>query len=61
VFRSDILIPAYAQPYSTDFTDDASVVEKFGYPISSVEGNIENIKLTTPMDMETAKILITRF
>jgi 2-C-methyl-D-erythritol 4-phosphate cytidylyltransferase len=58
VFRSDILLSAYGQPYSEDFTDDASVVEKFGYPVSSVEGNIENIKITTPMDMEIAKILI---
>ncbi|MDR1592855.1 MAG: 2-C-methyl-D-erythritol 4-phosphate cytidylyltransferase [Prevotellaceae bacterium] len=57
VFNSDILIHAYAQPYSQDFTDDASVVEKFGYPISPVEGNIENIKLTTPLDMEIAKII----
>jgi 2-C-methyl-D-erythritol 4-phosphate cytidylyltransferase len=60
VFNSDILIPAYEQPYSSDFTDDASVVEKFGYPVSSVEGNIENIKLTTPMDMNIAKILINK-
>jgi 2-C-methyl-D-erythritol 4-phosphate cytidylyltransferase len=58
VFKSDVLIPAYAQPYSEDFTDDASVVEKFGYPVSSVEGNIENIKLTTPLDMKIAEILI---
>jgi 2-C-methyl-D-erythritol 4-phosphate cytidylyltransferase len=61
VFKSNILISAYSQPYSKDFTDDASVIEKFGYPVSSVEGNIENIKLTTPLDMETAKILATSF
>jgi 2-C-methyl-D-erythritol 4-phosphate cytidylyltransferase len=60
VFKSDILIPAYTQPWSKDFTDDASVVEKFGYPVSSVEGNIENIKLTTPWDMEIAKILLKK-
>jgi 2-C-methyl-D-erythritol 4-phosphate cytidylyltransferase len=58
VFHSDILIAAYAQPYSKDFTDDASVVEKSGYPVSSVEGNSENIKLTTPFDMTIAEILI---
>jgi 2-C-methyl-D-erythritol 4-phosphate cytidylyltransferase len=58
VFNSDILIPAYEQIYSADFTDDASVVEKFGYPVASVEGNRENIKLTTPLDMEIAKIFI---
>jgi 2-C-methyl-D-erythritol 4-phosphate cytidylyltransferase len=58
VFHSDILLSAYAQSYSKDFTDDASVVEKFGYPVSSVEGNIENIKITTPLDMKIAKILM---
>jgi 2-C-methyl-D-erythritol 4-phosphate cytidylyltransferase len=59
VFNSEILIRAYAQSYSEDFTDDASVVEKSGFAVSSVEGNIENIKLTTPLDMEIAKILAT--
>jgi 2-C-methyl-D-erythritol 4-phosphate cytidylyltransferase len=58
VFHSDVIISAYAQPYSKDFTDDASVVEKCGYPVSTVEGNSENIKLTTPLDMSLAKILI---
>jgi 2-C-methyl-D-erythritol 4-phosphate cytidylyltransferase len=58
VFHADILIAAYTQDYSKDFTDDAAVVEKYGYPIASVDGNSENIKLTTPLDMEIAKILI---
>ncbi|MDR2383722.1 MAG: 2-C-methyl-D-erythritol 4-phosphate cytidylyltransferase [Prevotellaceae bacterium] len=58
VFKSDILIAAYEQPYVKDFTDDASVVEKSGYPVSSVEGNRENIKITTPMDMKVAKFLL---
>jgi 2-C-methyl-D-erythritol 4-phosphate cytidylyltransferase len=58
VFNSEILVRAYEQPYSKDFTDDASVVEKSGYPVSSVEGNVENIKLTAPLDMEMAKALI---
>jgi 2-C-methyl-D-erythritol 4-phosphate cytidylyltransferase len=59
VFSSEILMEAYKQPYSRDFTDDASVVEKSGYHVSSVEGNMENIKLTTPLDMEIAKIMAT--
>jgi 2-C-methyl-D-erythritol 4-phosphate cytidylyltransferase len=61
VFKSEILMAAYEQPYSRDFTDDASVVEKFGYPVSTVDGNSENIKLTTPLDMAIAKILIDDF
>ena len=52
VFRSDILRIAYEQPYSEMFTDDASVVEAAGYPIRLVEGNRENIKITTPTDLE---------
>jgi 2-C-methyl-D-erythritol 4-phosphate cytidylyltransferase len=58
VFHSDILTAAYTQVYSKDFTDDASVVEKYGFPVATVDGNSENIKLTTPFDMEIAKILI---
>jgi 2-C-methyl-D-erythritol 4-phosphate cytidylyltransferase len=58
VFKSDILIAAYEQPYVKDFTDDASVVEKFGYPVSPVEGNRENIKITTPADMRIAKFFL---
>ncbi|MDR1583114.1 MAG: 2-C-methyl-D-erythritol 4-phosphate cytidylyltransferase [Prevotellaceae bacterium] len=58
VFHSDILLSAYEQSYSENFTDDASVVETSGYTVSSVEGNSENIKITTPLDMEIAKILI---
>jgi 2-C-methyl-D-erythritol 4-phosphate cytidylyltransferase len=57
VFISDILMPAYEQVYVKDFTDDASVVEKFGYPVSPVEGNRENIKITTPLDMKMAEFL----
>ncbi|MDR0558951.1 MAG: 2-C-methyl-D-erythritol 4-phosphate cytidylyltransferase [Prevotellaceae bacterium] len=58
VFKSEILVAAYAQAYSENFTDDASVVEKSGHLITTVEGNRENIKITNPVDMEIAKILI---
>lgn len=40
------------------FTDDASVVEALGHPIALVEGNRENIKLTTPYDLKIAEVLI---
>lgn len=45
---------AFRQPYSPAFTDDASVVEALGVRVSMVEGNRENIKLTTPLDLLTA-------
>ncbi len=55
VFRSDLLLHAYHQPFSPLFTDDASVVEAAGIPVHLVTGNRENIKLTTPFDLLIAK------
>ena len=49
---------AYNQPYRDDFTDDASVVEALGHDIVLVEGNRENIKITTPFDMVVAEALV---
>lgn len=51
VFRSEILLNAYKQNFSTLFTDDASVVEATGITINLVEGNRENIKITTNFDL----------
>ncbi len=49
---------ANRQPYNDGFTDDASVVESYGHEITLVEGNRENIKITTPYDMKIAEVLI---
>lgn len=57
-FSIQLLKAANKQPYSDGFTDDASVVESFGHEIRLVEGNRENIKLTTPGDMKMAEMLI---
>ena len=51
VFRTDLLRRAYEQEFTTAFTDDASVVEAMGIEVTLVEGNRENIKITTPADM----------
>ncbi|MBO7470428.1 MAG: 2-C-methyl-D-erythritol 4-phosphate cytidylyltransferase [Bacteroidaceae bacterium] len=51
-FPLTLLKQAYEQPYSETFTDDASVVEAMGKEITMVEGNRENIKLTTPADLK---------
>jgi 2-C-methyl-D-erythritol 4-phosphate cytidylyltransferase len=58
VFRAKLLHQAYRQPYDERFTDDASVVEAAGHTtIRLVDGNRENIKLTTPLDMQCAEII----
>ncbi len=50
-FPLALLKEAYRQPYSEAFTDDASVVEAMDKEILMVEGNRENIKITTQSDL----------
>jgi len=57
-FDIQLLKAANKQPYNDGFTDDASVVEAFGFNITLVDGNRENIKITTPYDMKIAEVLI---
>lgn len=57
-FDIQLLKAANRQPYNEGFTDDASVVETFGFNITLVEGNRENIKITTPYDLKIAEVLI---
>ena len=57
-FDLQLLKQAYQQPYSTAFTDDASVVEAIGMQITMVEGNKENIKITTPFDLDVCERLL---
>lgn len=49
---------AFDQPYRETFTDDASVIESLGCQVTMVEGNRQNLKLTTPFDMMIAELLI---
>lgn len=58
VFQSNLIKKAYEQEYDPDFTDDASVLEKAGGVIAIVEGNPENIKITTKKDLEIAEVLM---
>ena len=58
-FRVSLLRRAYEQAFCDGFTDDASVVEALGEAVCLVEGNRENIKLTTPFDLTVARALLT--
>jgi len=57
VFDITLARKAFNQPYSDKFTDDASVIESLGIKINTVEGNRENIKLTTPFDLKIAEVI----
>lgn len=56
-FHSKILLPAYAIDYKDQFTDEATVVEAFGLKVNLIEGEIDNIKITTPADLFIAEYI----
>lgn len=56
-FDIQLLKAANRQPYNDGFTDDASVVESYGHQITLVDGNRENIKITTPYDLRIGEVL----
>lgn len=57
-FRSDIILPAFKQPYHTAFTDEATVVEANGMNVYLIEGERRNIKVTTQEDMIVAEAFL---
>ena len=59
-FRVKEIKRAYTQPYVPSFTDDASVYEAAGYTPRLVEGNRENLKITLPIDLALAEILLNQ-
>lgn len=59
VFDGNLLKKAYKQDFSPAFTDDASVVEALGTKIHLVEGNSENIKITTNFDLKLAELMMS--
>jgi 2-C-methyl-D-erythritol 4-phosphate cytidylyltransferase len=59
-FESSMLKEAYNKPFSPLFTDDASVVEANGHSVFLVEGNLENIKITSPIDLIVGESLTAK-
>lgn len=58
VFSLAHLREAYGVDYETHFTDDASVWEASGRRVELVEGDLHNLKLTTPEDLLSAEAFL---
>ena len=68
VFAANLIIPAYKEVIAKEkellaqgiqITDDAMVVENVcGCAIRLVEGSYENMKITTPEDLEIAELFV---
>lgn len=61
-FESKLILKVFRQfkNSDTEFTDDAQMVEKAGYPVYVVPGTDENIKITTPEDIRLAEALLAQ-
>lgn len=57
-FLSSIILPAFEQAYKDAFTDEATVAEANGVKIFLTEGEYDNIKITRPVDMMIAEIIL---
>lgn len=60
IFRRELLIEAYEKASRDNFlgTDDASLVERLGARVKMVEGDRSNFKITYPLDLRLAQLLI---
>ena len=59
IFHSEVIKAAYTLPYDTSFTDDASVVERYGKSLSYVIGERLNLKITTQEDILLVKAILS--
>ncbi len=59
VFHSEVLREAYMQAFDLMFTDDASVVERKNVPVTYVDGDRNNIKITTREDLILAEAIMS--
>lgn len=60
VFQKELLVEAYEDAVNTGFlgTDDASLVERLGKSVKMVRGSRSNFKITYPLDLELAKLIV---
>jgi len=58
-FHSKILLPAFNIDYKDKFTDEASVVEAYGIKVTLISGEENNIKITRPVDLMIAEMILS--
>ena len=60
VFESTIIKTALTKALTEgkEYTDDCAAVEALGFPVRLTEGDGENIKITTPLDIARAELII---
>lgn len=54
-FKKEVITKAYKLPFHPEITDDACLAEEAGFLITTIEGSVENIKITSPVDLRYAE------
>jgi 2-C-methyl-D-erythritol 4-phosphate cytidylyltransferase len=62
-FRAKLLVKAFEKAREDKFysTDEAGLVERLGIKVRIVEGNYDNIKITTHEDLELGALILDRW
>ena len=62
-FRAKLLVKAFEKAKKDKFysTDEAALVEQLGVKVRIVEGSYDNIKITTPEDLELGLLIFERW
>ena len=63
VFPYKDILTAHQKAFDEDWdeaTDDSVLMEKMGHPVKIVEGSEQNIKVTTPNDLELARFFLSK-
>ncbi len=60
VFKFDLIWQCHQQARKQNllFTDDAAILEHFGYPVFWLECSSQNIKITQPFDLKIAETIL---
>jgi 2-C-methyl-D-erythritol 4-phosphate cytidylyltransferase len=61
IFKFPVLLDSHEKAREENFlaTDDSALLERYGYTVGVVEGDYRNIKITTPEDLEIAKLFLS--
>jgi len=57
-FRPELIYAASSKAKNTEVTDDAALLENTTHRVASVEGEVHNIKITTPADLKQARWIV---
>lgn len=60
LFRAESLLRAHEELRSEAVTDDAQLIEALGLSVASFAGDVRNIKITTPHDLEIACFIMSQ-